>query len=138
VKTSNPAVEQSSIPVISPISPRIITEWHCSRASSRLAQDSAAILRPSPKSIPRRRDMSNGAYGEILKRLYYEDQEELNNEIVRQVKAGRSIDAVIGDLESIVPNQETVQAIVWAAINIDWAKQEIRERREMIQKLFEE
>jgi hypothetical protein len=82
--------------------------------------------------------MSNGAYGEILKRLYYEDQEELNNEIVRQVKAGRSIDAVIGDLESIVPNQETVQAIVWAAINIDWAKQEIRERREMIQKLFEE
>jgi hypothetical protein len=80
----------------------------------------------------------SGTYGETLKRLYYEDQKELNNEIVRQVKAGRPIDAVIQDLESIVSNQETVQAIVRAAIEIELTKQAMRAQREMIRKLIEE
>jgi hypothetical protein len=95
------------------------------------------IKRLSHTSIPRRRDKFNGTYGEILKRLYNEDQEGLNNEIVRQVKAGRTIDEVIEDLESIVSNQETVQAIVYAAIDVELTKQEIQERREMIRKLID-
>jgi hypothetical protein len=78
-----------------------------------------------------------GLMGETLKRLYYEDKEELYSEIVSQIKAGRPEDEVIDDLESIVSNQETVQAIIRAAVDRELTKQEIRERREMIRKLTE-
>jgi hypothetical protein len=41
-------------------------------------------------------------------------------------------------LDSIVSNQETVQAIVRAAIDIELTKQAMRAQREMIRKLIEE